>query len=143
MKMLKTIPALPVQNATAAADFYREKFGFTITHQEDGFAILNRDDIQIHLWGASDDGWKQRLQTTLAGSEAEMGYPVISGAESFLAGTASCRIEVKGIDELYTEYQTSGVLYNDNSKVEAQPWGTREFPTLDLEGNLLTFFERT
>lgn len=27
--------------------------------------------------------------------------PVMSGAESFIAGTASCRIEVVNIDELY------------------------------------------
>lgn len=27
--------------------------------------------------------------------------PVCTGAESFIAGTASCRIEVEGIDELY------------------------------------------
>jgi len=139
MKMMKTIPALPVQNATAAGDFYRDKFGFTIIYQDDGFVILSRDDIRIHLWGAGDDSWKQRLQGAVKGA---MGHPVLSGAESFIAGTASCRIEVEGIDELYAEYQASGVLHNSDSKVEAQPWGTREFNTLDLECNLLTFFER-
>jgi catechol 2,3-dioxygenase-like lactoylglutathione lyase family enzyme len=140
MKMIKTIPALPVQDTTAAADFYRDKFGFTIAYQEEGFVILKRDEIQIHLWGASDNSWKQRSQRAVEGA---VQYPVLSGAESFIAGTASCRIEVTGIDELFAEYQTSGVLYNNDSKVEAQPWGTREFDTLDLERNLLTFFERT
>jgi uncharacterized glyoxalase superfamily protein PhnB len=138
MKMMKTIPALPVQNTAAAADFYQEKFGFTIIHQEDGFVILSRGDIHLHLWGASDNSWKQRFQ-----AGASISRPIVSGAESFIAGTASCRIEVEGIDDLYAEYQASGVLYSRDSKVEAQPWGTREFDALDLERNLLTFFERT
>jgi hypothetical protein len=49
---------------------------------------------------------------------------------------------VRGIDELYAEYKESEVLYNSETVVEAQPWGTREFPALDLERNLLTFYER-
>jgi hypothetical protein len=31
--------------------------------------------------------------------------PVWTGAESFIAGTASCRIEVQGIKELFEEYK--------------------------------------
>jgi hypothetical protein len=48
---------------------------------------------------------------------------------------------VDGIDELYEEYLASGVLYDDRTVVERQPWGTREFPALDLHRNLLTFYE--
>ena len=67
--------------------------------------------------------------------------PICSGAESFLAGTASCRIEVQGIDELYEEYKKQGVIYDAETVVEGQPWGDREFPALDLHRNLLTFYE--
>jgi hypothetical protein len=63
------------------------------------------------------------------------------GAESFLAGTASCRIEVQGIDELFEEYKKQELIYNSNTKVEEQPWGDREFPALDHHRNLLTFYE--
>ncbi|NIQ58129.1 MAG: bleomycin resistance family protein, partial [Gammaproteobacteria bacterium] len=108
--------------------------GFAVGHHDDGFAIVTRDDVELHLWAACDETWKTR------GSIASR--PVVSGAESFLAGTASCRIEVGGIDELYTEYRDRGVLYGPDTVIEARPWGTREFPTLDLERNLLTFYER-
>lgn len=119
-----------------AAAFYRERLGFSVRHEENCFAILTRDDVEIHLWAASNHSWKNR--TSSLPSEA-----VVSGAESFIAGTASCRIEVRGIDELFAEYKERGVLYGSDTTVEAQPWGTREFPALDLERNLLTFFERT
>lgn len=136
MRMTSSIPALPVQDIAAAAAFYRDRMGFLIRHQEEGFAIAVRDSVEIHLWAASDQGWKNR-------SAVQWNAPVKSGAESFIAGTASCRIQVQGIDELFAEYKGRDVLYGPGTVVEATAWGTREFPALDLERNLLTFFERT
>lgn len=66
------------------------------------------------------------------------------GAETFIAGTASCRIQVERVDELYEELRVADVLHPiDKGAPEDAELGTREFATLDLEGNLLTFFERT
>ena len=67
-------------------------------------------------------------------------------AESFLAGTASCRIEVKDVDALFLELEPRGVLHDvSRGGVRATDCGSREFTTIDLDGNLLTFFrwERT
>jgi catechol 2,3-dioxygenase-like lactoylglutathione lyase family enzyme len=91
-----TIPALPVRDIAAAAAYYRERFGFDVPHQEDGFALLTRDSTELHLWAAADDEWRMRPDLRER--------PVCSGAESFL------------------------------------DFGTREFATLDRDGNLLTFF---
>lgn len=135
MKMLHTIPVLPVQNINEAVTFYESKLGFTNRHQDDGFAILNRDGVEIHLWRAGDKSWKLRSIFLFL-------RPVWSGAESFLAGTASCRIEVEKIDDLFSEYKEQGVLYKPTTVVEKTHWGTREFPALDLHRNLLTFYER-
>lgn len=135
MKMVKTIPALPVINIEKAVNFYQVKLGFNSHYKDDGFAKLIRDDVEIHLWAACDRGWKLRSIFLFA-------KPVSSGAESFLAGTASCRIEVEKIDELFTEYKQKGVLYSPATIVEETPWRTREFPALDLYRNLLTFYER-
>lgn len=135
MKLRNVIPALPVRDIAKATDFYRDRLGFSVGYADEGFAIVSRDDVDIHLWAAADDSWSARARTPEA-------TPVVSGAESFLAGTASCRIEVTGIDELYAELKRTGVLYAANTIVEATPWRTREFPTLDLERNLLTFYER-
>jgi catechol 2,3-dioxygenase-like lactoylglutathione lyase family enzyme len=125
------IPALPVQNIVRAAAFYHEQLGFTIRHQDTGFAIFQRDEIEIHVWEASDEGWHGRSGTA----------PVVSGAESFIAGTASCRIQVVGLNDLHAELQPRGILH-PNAQLADQPWGTREFGVVDADGNLITFFER-
>ena len=67
--------------------------------------------------------------------------PVRSGAESFIAGTASCRILTEGVDELYEELRAAEVLHPvSRDGVTDTDFGTREFATLDLDGNLVTFF---
>jgi Glyoxalase/Bleomycin resistance protein/Dioxygenase superfamily len=122
-----------VRDVGAAVKHYREQFGFDVRHEADDFAVLVRDDASIHLWGATDEGWGRRADL------AER--PIDSGAESFLAGTASCRIEVADVDALYAELERAGVLHpTAKGGVAATDFGTREFAALDLDGNLLTFF---
>ena len=82
-------------------------------------------------------------RATRAGARASdlLERPVSTGAESFLAGTASCRIEVEGIDELYEELRAADVLHPvSRDGVDDTDFGTREFATLDLDGNLVTFY---
>ena len=132
VSMTQTIPALPVRDTAAAVAFYRDRLGFEVVHQDSGFAVLARDEAVVHLWEASDESWRERK-----GLER----PVRSGAESFIAGTASCRIRVVAVDELYDELGQSGVLHPVSQKsLSDTDFGTREFATLDLDGNLLTFF---
>lgn len=132
-RLHRTIPAMPVRDVRAAAAYYRERFGFDVPHETDGFAVLVRDDAVLHLWGATDDSWRSR--------EDLAGRPICSGAESFIAGTASCRIEVTDIDALFAELRHAGVLHPaTQGRVAATDFGTREFATLDLDRNLLTFF---
>ena len=68
--------------------------------------------------------------------------PVRTGAESFSAGTASSPVRVSGVDELDDEMSTADVLHPvSRERVDDTDFGTREFATLDLDGNLVTFFE--
>jgi uncharacterized glyoxalase superfamily protein PhnB len=84
---------------------------------------------------AGDEEWRAR--------EDLAARPVRSGAESFLAGTASCRIEVRDVDALYAELRAAGVLHPvSTAGVTATDFGTREFAALDRDGNLLSFFRR-
>ena len=130
--LTQTIPALPVRDAARAVDFYRERLGFEVLHQDRGFAVLGRDDAVLHLWEASDESWRGRESAD---------RPVQSGAESFIAGTASCRIAADDVDSLYDEYRRADVLHQvSRDAVTETDFGTREFATLDLDGNLLTFF---
>jgi len=133
VKLSQTIPALPVRNAEKSVDFYRDRLGFDVLHHDGGFAVLARDDAVLHLWEAGDESWNER--TTIE-------RPVRSGAESFIAGTASCRIVVDGVDELYEEMRASDVLHPvSKESVDDTDFGTREFATLDADGNLVTFFQ--
>ena len=134
MTLSQTIPAMPVREAAAATEFYRDRLGFQVLHQDEGFAVLGRDDAQVHLWEASDESWRERV--------ALRETPVSSGAESFIAGTASCRIEVDGVDDLYAELSAKDVLHPVSREgISETDYGTREFATLDQDGNLISFFE--
>jgi catechol 2,3-dioxygenase-like lactoylglutathione lyase family enzyme len=136
MALGRTIPALPVRDVGAAVAYYVERFGFEARHADDGFAVLVRDDAALHLWHAGDDGWPSR--------DDLRERPICSGAESFLAGTASCRIEVTEVDALFDELRATDVLHPvSRDGVSETDFGTREFATLDIDGNLLTFFEPT
>ena len=92
-----------------------------------------RDEAVVHLWEAGDEGWRRR--------EDLAENPVCSGAESFIAGTASTRIEVEDVDGLYEELSVAEVLHPvSRDGVDDTDFGTREFATLDCDGNLLSFF---
>ena len=131
--LTQTIPALPVRDAAASVDFYRGKLGFDVLHHDGGFAVLARDDAVLHLWEASDETWRER---------ESLDRPVRSGAESFIAGTASCRIDTAGVDDLYSELSAADVLHPVSADgVSETDYGTREFATVDPDGNLVTFFE--
>ena len=133
MTLRRTIPALPVRDVAAAVAYYRDRFGFDALHEDDGFAVLARDDAVLHLWGATDEDWRSREDLDR--------NPICSGAESFLAGTASCRIEVSDVDALFAELRSAEVLHDvSRAGVTETDFGTREFATLDDDGNLLTFF---
>jgi uncharacterized glyoxalase superfamily protein PhnB len=129
----QAIPALPVRDVQAAVAHYHDRFGFDARHEASDFAVLVRDKAVLHLWGATDEDWRSRENLT--------GQPICSGAESFLAGTASCRIEVVDVDVLFEELEREGVLHDvSRSGVARTDFGTREFATVDRDGNLLTFF---
>ncbi len=131
MRMLQAIPALPVNDMERSVEFYQGKLGLTLGHKESGFAIFRRDAVRIHLWAATDEGWRTR-----GGPE-----PVCSGAESFIAGTASFQVEVEDVDGLYRSLHPLGIVH-PNGKLEDMPWGTRDFGVTDPDNNLITFFER-
>ena len=133
MPLGQTIPALPVSSVEAAVAHFRDRLGFEVRHHDGGFAVVARDDAVLHLWEAGDETWRER---------DSLERPVRSGAESFIAGTASCRVVVDGVDELYEELRSSDVLHPvSKESVSDTDFGTREFATLDLDGNLVTFFQ--
>ncbi len=136
MALTQTIPALPVRDVAAAAAAYVDRFGFTPDFQAADFAVLHRDAAVVHLWCADDAGWADRSDLA--------SRPISSGAESFLAGTASCRIQVDGepaLESLFAEYAAAGILHHTSvGGIADTDFGARDFHTLDVDGNLVSFF---
>ncbi len=128
----RTIPTLAVRDLAAAATFCADKLGFAERHREEGFAIVCRDDATIHLTQLNDESWLERSDLRER--------PVVSGAESFLSGTGTCRVQVQGLDELFREYGRNGGL-GPNARIRNQWWGDRDFVVLDVDRNAITFFE--
>ena len=135
MKLTQTIPDIPLRDMTAAVAFDESKLGYEPLQHDGGFAVLCRDDADVHLWESSDEAWRKGLDPD---------GPVCSGAESFIAGTASFRVNVdspESVDELYNELSKADVLHPvSKDGVEDTDFGTHEFAALDLDGNLIGFF---
>jgi catechol 2,3-dioxygenase-like lactoylglutathione lyase family enzyme len=124
-------PAMPSADVQRSLAFYGDVLGFDVVHAEGEFALLRRDDASLTLWGATDESWRERLDPE---------RPVCSGGESFIAGTASFRVRVEGVDELYAHCKEAGVVH-PNGHISDTDWGTREFGVLDPDGNLVGFWE--
>lgn len=121
-RFLAAVPALPVSDERAAVRFLEDALGFVeLVHDGVGLGILRRDAVELHVWVADGSA---------------------KGAERHLAGSASCRLEVTGVDELYEHCRALGVVH-PNAPLSDQPWGTREFGVLDPDGNLIGLYERT
>lgn len=113
-KMLTAVPVLLSLDVPATVIFYTTKLGFTCLYQESGFAILQRDSLQLNFTGCN---------------------------EQHLVDWSSCRVAVDGIDALYEACTSQGIVH-PNSKLEDTDYGTREFGIVDIHGVLITFFER-
>ncbi|MDQ1740824.1 MAG: hypothetical protein QOE53_2476 [Pseudonocardiales bacterium] len=120
-RFLAAVPALPVSDERRAVEFLTGALGMQeLQHEGRGIGFLRRDQVQIQLWVPDGSA---------------------SGAERYLAGSASCRVEVTGIDELYRHCLAFGVIH-PNAPLQDQAWGTREFAILDPDHNLITLYQR-
>ena len=133
MRLIHAAPALPVFDLARAVAFYRGAFGFVLEVEGPGFAIIRRDAVALHLWPSDDESWKAR-----AHGQGE--NPVRSGAESFLSGTASCRIRVEDIRALHASAEAAGAVH-PNGPLKRAGWPAWEFAALDPDGNCLTFYQ--
>jgi catechol 2,3-dioxygenase-like lactoylglutathione lyase family enzyme/broad-specificity NMP kinase len=108
-------PVLASLDIERTVAFYRDRLGFSKVRAEPGvWGIVARDSVQLHFWAC---------------------------AERHIAENTSCRIHVRGIDPLFAACDREGIVH-PNARLEAKPWGSREFGVLDPDGNLVTFAER-
>ena len=116
IKFLTIIPVLPSSNITRDIVWYKEKTGFEAVFFDNMYALLQRDNLCIHLQ------WH-------AGSEDD---PLLGGSV--------IRIFVKNIRPVFDEFVGRGTV-NQNKFVENTPWNTNEFGFFDLNKNAIFLVE--
>jgi uncharacterized glyoxalase superfamily protein PhnB len=107
------VPILASLNAEETIKFYTDKLGFTLNNNWDGYVILSRDEITMHLWPCKD--------------------PEIPKA-------TGCYINVNEVEKLYDEYKQTGVVH-PNGPLKEMPWKMKQFSILDNNGNIIHFGE--
>jgi catechol 2,3-dioxygenase-like lactoylglutathione lyase family enzyme len=108
------VPVLAALDVAETAGFYERVMGFTADYVAEDYGIVSRGSVTIHFWHCQDRS---------------------------IAESTGCRVAVEGVDALYAAYSAEEIIH-PNAPLQDQPWGTREFAVVDLNGNLLTFFER-
>ena len=107
-KFEKIMPEFPLADVAAGVAYYRDVLGFSVNHQHEGFAVMDRDRARI-------------LLITKTGQHK---------------GIASCYVYVADADALHAELTARGA--NVEAAPVSRPWGLREFRVFDPEGNVLT-----
>jgi len=107
------VPILASLNAEETIKFYTDKLGFTLNNNWDGYVILSRDEITLHLWPCKD---------------------------SEIPKATGCYINVNEVEKLYDEYKQTGVVH-PNGPLKEMPWKMKQFSILDNNGNIIHFGE--
>lgn len=114
-EFLATIPVLSSANLARDIAWYEEKTGFRNVSEQEGYAILQRENLEFHLQfhhGTKDD-------------------PVLAGV---------MRIRVQGILPLFEEFVQRGTVSPDKLRMRTD-WGTNEFGFYDLNKNAVIVME--
>jgi uncharacterized glyoxalase superfamily protein PhnB len=115
------IPVLPAADAAASLKWWTEICGFTETFRDNtppNYAGINRGQAYLHISGMQDKELARQV-----------------GDQTMV------RIAVKGIEDLYAEYQKRGGIVHPNGPLQTKPWGTKEFGAIDPNGVCVTFQE--
>lgn len=116
-------PMIPAgKDMEAAFTFYEQKLGFTVGYKDSSMVILRRGEVEIILQNLDDP---------------------------HTASQTSLRIQLTGVDALYSEYKAQAIPpFHQNvdgaglGEMRSTPWGTREFAVRDLAGVCIAFYER-
>lgn len=110
-RLSRLAPELPAADMRTSIRYYVERLGFNLALEMEGYAIVERDGVAIHLF---DDVNQEHT-------------PV------------GVHIFTRDLDELFAEFDARGAKVAQ--PIEAKPWGNREFRLLDAFGNELKFTE--
>jgi hypothetical protein len=112
-RIIKACPTFPAPDVIKVAEWYRDKLGFKIDmlFPDDGYAIVQRDDIEVHFWKCDD---RKIAESTSAYFRPD---------------------DIESLHESMASAKDGGRI----SDIKERAWGLREFYIWDLAGNLLKF----
>lgn len=109
-RLLSVIPVLPSEEIKRDVDWYNQYVGFETVFQNDMYAVLNRDQIYLHLqWHADTE-------------------------DDPLLGGSVIRILVDDIYPIFNEFLQRGTVRKEKLRLNT-PWQTNEFGFYDLNKN--------
>ena len=108
-------PKLPMRDKNTTRKFYLDELGFEEygSADYDGYLMMRKDNIQIHFFEFRE-------------LDPENNYGQVY-------------IRTDNIDAFYQSLLDKKTRIHPNGKLEAKPWGQKEFSVLDPDHNLLTF----
>jgi len=111
--LTRIAPELPASNLRESIDYYQGKLGFHLAAEvpPGEYAVLERDDVAIHLFQAHSD----RL------------------------APMAVHIFTDDLDSLYRELRGRGAQVTQD--IVQKPWGNRDFRVHDQSGNEIKFTE--
>lgn len=111
-RLVQIAPAFAVRDMDAMVAFYAKALGFEARYRTDVYAVLQSDDVQLHL------------------------YPE---REGFQAGQGNAYIFVQGVDAIFEMARTLAKVVHP---IADQEYGLRDFLMEDPEGNRVGIAQR-
>jgi uncharacterized glyoxalase superfamily protein PhnB len=121
VSQLKAVsPIFAVDDVVSAAEYYRDKLGFStfVLSEPVPFANVERDSISIHL-----------LQATTQGAR--------NSAAQVAGHSCDLYIQVTNTDELFADMKSRGAHIHQG--IDDRPYEMRDFSVQDSNGYILTF----
>ena len=113
MAILAVVPMLAVPDVEAAVAFYRDVLGFACANQMEGWAVVERDGVEVMF--------------TLPNAHMPFDRPLLTG---------SLYVRTDAVDALWAELEgKAAVVY----PIEDFDYGMREFAVLDNNGYCVQF----
>ena len=115
------IPAVPSGNTEESLRWWTEVCGFEEASRDatpPAYAGIRRDNAELHITGMDNRELARKV-----------------GDQTMV------RLRVVGIEEFYEEFQRNGGAVHPNGSLQAKPWGTKEFSTVDPNGVCVSFQE--
>jgi len=107
-------PVLAVRDVPESIRFY-ERLGFNVRWSEARYAVLQRDEVCLHLQWHDAKEWAHGIDRPML------------------------RFVVPDVATLFREYEPKGVFHG-KTQLRRTDWGTEEFAFYDPDKNGLTFY---